>query len=128
MFLHLDKFTNSLSLQPNKIYLKNLKKAFLEVPAVAQQVNDLIFWPVWSLAQHSELRIRCCCSCSAGHSCGLDLIPDLGTSICHKYRQKRKKVHLCKNVYLIKKFKKRQNYISPTKKNILFTFIKYTWV
>ena len=51
---------------------------------------DVVQWDLWhfgstgiqvcSLAQHSQLRIQCCCSCILGHNCGLDLIPGPGTS------------------------------------------------
>ena len=36
-------------------------------------------FPLW----HSGLRTWLCCSCGLGRSCGLDSVPDLGTSICH---------------------------------------------
>ena len=61
------------------------------VPAVTQQVSAAA--KVWSLAQHRGLRICCCCTCSIGCRCGLDSIPDLGTSICHGYGQKHTHTH-----------------------------------
>ena len=39
----------------------------------------------------SGLRIQRCCSCGQGYSCGSCSTPGLGTSICWKYGQKRKK-------------------------------------
>ena len=45
---------------------------------------------IQSPAQPSGLRIRCCHSCGTGCRCGSDLIPGLGTSICHGCSQKWK--------------------------------------
>ena len=42
------------------------------------------------LVLHSGLNIQCC-HC---YSCGSDLIPDQGTSICHRYSQKKKEKRL----------------------------------
>ena len=46
---------------------------------------------VWSLAQHSGLRIWHCCSCSVGHSCSSDLIPGLGTPCAMGWPKKKEK-------------------------------------
>ena len=46
---------------------------------------------VRSLAQHSGLEIQLCSSCCRGHTCGLDLIPDLGTPHAAGQQQKEKK-------------------------------------
>ena len=63
---------------------------------MAQQVKDLAL----SLGQQGfnprawwrGLRIQCGCSCGLGMDrCSSDLIPGLGTSICHGYSQKKKK-------------------------------------
>ena len=43
-----------------------------------------------SLARYSGLSIQCCHSCDAGQSCGSDLTPGLGTSICHGCGEKKK--------------------------------------
>ena len=42
-------------------------------------------------AQHSGFRIRCCHSCSFGRSCGLDLIPGLGTPYATSSQTRKKK-------------------------------------
>ena len=67
-------------------------------PAVAQWVKNLpaVAWAVvktqvQSLALHSGLRIWCCHSYGVGHSCGFDSIPDLGTSISQKEKEKKRK-------------------------------------
>ena len=65
------------------------------VPAVVQWVKDTVL----SLLQHgfnpqpraNGLRILCCHSGSVGHNRGLNLIPGLGASICHRCSQKKKK-------------------------------------
>ena len=44
-------------------------------------------YPLWS----SGLRIQCGCSCGIDSSCSSDLILGPGTSIHHKYGQKKKK-------------------------------------
>ena len=54
--------------------------AVSEAPWVAA-----VSW-VQSLAGYSGLRIQCC------HSCGLDSVSDLGTSICYGAAKKKKKV------------------------------------
>ena len=46
---------------------------------------------VRSLAWCSGLRIQHCCSCGVSHSSGLHSFPGLGTSICRRCGQKRKK-------------------------------------
>ena len=51
---------------------------------------------VWSPAWLSVLKIQCCCSCSSGHNCGLELIPGPGTPYATgqpkmKKKQKKKK-------------------------------------
>ena len=55
---------------------------------VGEQVKSLsqevLLW-------HGGLRIQCCHSCALGCICGSDLIPGLGTSICHGCSQKEKK-------------------------------------
>ena len=43
---------------------------------------------IWSLAQHSELRI-----CGLGHNCGSDLIPGPGTPDATGVTKKRKEKH-----------------------------------
>ena len=59
--------------------------------------SGLMIWLVYlaatvqSLAQSSGLRILCCHSCGKGCSCGLDLIPCLGTSACCGCGRKRQK-------------------------------------
>ena len=46
---------------------------------------------VRSPAQHSGLRICCCCRCSVGCNCSLDLIPGLGNPYaCHRGAKKEK--------------------------------------
>ena len=50
-------------------------------PTVAAQVAVEV--RVRSLAQHSGLRIWCCCNCGVDDSCNSDSIPGLGISICH---------------------------------------------
>ena len=50
------------------------------------------------LLQHG-LRIRHCCSCGVGHSCGLDLIPGPGTCIHLGCSLKKKKY--IKHIFLI---------------------------
>ena len=47
------------------------------------------------LALLSGLSIQCCCGCSVGHRCGLDLTSSLGMSIhcrCGHWKKKKKKV------------------------------------
>ena len=46
---------------------------------------------VWSLAQHSRLRIQRCHSCGAGHNGSLDLIPGPGTPCAVGQPQEKKK-------------------------------------
>ena len=60
------------------------KKKWPGVPAVVEQDQQ-----VWSLAQHSGLGIRCCCS--LGHNCNSDLIRGLGTPNAIKRPKKEKK-------------------------------------
>ena len=72
------------------------------VPTVAQQVKDLVLslrWYGLSSWPGSGLRIQHCCSCGIGHSCTLDSVPDLGTSICHGcgWERKKKKSHIVLN-------------------------------
>ena len=45
----------------------------------------------WFLARHNALRICCYCSSCIGCSRGLESIPGLGTSLCCKCSQKKKK-------------------------------------
>ena len=52
---------------------------------------------VQSLAWHSRLRIQHCHSCGVGRSSSLDSVPGLGTSICYRGGQKRKKKKCKKN-------------------------------
>ena len=54
-----------------------------------------------SLAWHSGLRIWHSCAYGVGHSCGSDLIPGLGISICHGCGWKRKKKKNNKNLWQI---------------------------
>ena len=74
------------------------KKHLIGVPTVEQQnwqhrgsTGTQVEYP----ALHSGLRIRCCCSCSLGHNCGLDLIPGPGTPYGVRWPKKIKK-HLIK--------------------------------
>ena len=46
--------------------------------------------PIQSLAGHSGLGSSIATACGIGHSSGLDSVPGPGTSICHRYGQKRK--------------------------------------
>ena len=52
--------------------------------------------PVRSSAWPSKFRIQHHHSCGPSHSCGSDLTPSLGTSICYGYslRRKKKKIQL----------------------------------
>ena len=68
------------------------------VPVLVQWVKNLTAMPqvaaeaqVGSLAWCSELRILHCCSCGIGHSCGLNPIPGLGTSIWCGWSKKKEK-------------------------------------
>ena len=45
---------------------------------------------VWSLAQHSVLRIQHCCSCGTGCNYGSDLIPGSGTPYATGWPKKKK--------------------------------------
>ena len=70
-----------------------LKSAF-GVPSVAQWDPRSLGSTVVQaqpLAQHSGLRIQCCCSCGLGRNYGLDLIPSLGTPYAAG-QPKRKKI------------------------------------
>ena len=80
-----------------RIYLKKVRAG---VPTVAQWVKNLaaVAWvdaEVQSPACHSGLRIWCCHGCGIGHSCGLDSVPGLETSVCcgcsHKKKRKKEK-------------------------------------
>ena len=55
----------------------------------------LVLSPAW----HSGLRMLCYHSCDLGHNCSLDLIPDLGTSTCHRAAKKEKQKQ--KQIYAI---------------------------
>ena len=50
---------------------------------------------VWSLTQHSGLRILHCCSCGIGHKCSLDLIPGQKEK---KWKKKKKKSPLSQEI------------------------------
>ena len=71
---------------------KQKQKNLWGVPTVVHWVKNLtaaaqVTAEVWipSSARPSGLRIQRCYNCVIGCSCGLDLIPDLGTSICQGY-------------------------------------------
>ena len=50
----------------------------------SKEKTEFLLWP-------SGLRIWHCCGCGKGHSCGLDSIPGLGTSICHGSGRRRRR-------------------------------------
>ena len=68
-----------MSISMHRIYC--FKKQEFEVPTMAwllQQLRSRVQSLVWC----SRLRIWHCHSCSVGYSCGSDLIPGPGTSLC----------------------------------------------
>ena len=58
-------------------------------------------FPLWQ----GRLRIQPCCSCDLGHSCGLDSISSLGTSMCcgcsHKKEREGKKISRKTFIYFL---------------------------
>ena len=75
------------------------KKRQRGVPTVAKWVKDpqmlwlrsLRRWGFNPLAWHTGLRMWHCCSFGVGRSCGSDLIPGQGISICRWCDQNREK-------------------------------------
>ena len=77
----------------NIMYKPLCEKYFQGAPTVAQQFKSIVSVVAWiSLpAWHHVLRIQCYCSCGIRHTCSLDLIPGLGTSICQGCGQKKER-------------------------------------
>ena len=74
--------------------MASLKKLTYGISTVVQQDQRHLWSPrtqLQSPAQHSELRIWHCHSCSIGHNCGSDLIPGLGNPYAVGQSKKKKK-------------------------------------
>lgn len=54
---------------------------------------------VLPLAQHSRLKVQCCCSCGLGRDCGSDLIPGRGAPYSLE-QPKLKKENVCVYIYV----------------------------
>ena len=65
------------------------------VPAMVQQDQQRhlrsVGEQVWSPAQHSRLRVRCCYGCGIGHNFSLDLIPGPETPCATGWPEKEEK-------------------------------------
>ena len=69
-------------------YQNQIKPTKSGVPVAPQHLGS-IGTLVGSRAQHSGLRIQCCCSGSLGHDCSSDLIPDPGTPYARGWPKKK---------------------------------------
>lgn len=86
---------SDLYLLQYRVLTKTLGHLSLHPSEYGQQTNSIS--TTWELRRnleefllwYSRLRIRCCCSHGTGCCCGLDLIADLGTSICAKTTAKK---------------------------------------
>ena len=80
----------------NKLFPKVVlpfKNPTSRVPTVMQRDRRCLYsgrLQVHSPAQWGRWKIQCCWSCGVGCDCDLDLIPGLGTPICHRAAKKEK--------------------------------------
>ena len=79
---------------------------------------------VQSLASISELRIQCWCGSGVGLSCSYDLIPNPGTSICHRCGPKKKK-RKKKGIIVILRHNEIMNFFNAWRKTVQLYSILY---
>ena len=82
------RIIREMQLKTTMRYQNQIKPTKSGVPVAPQHLGS-IGTLVGSRAQHSGLRIQCCCSGSLGHDCSSDLIPDPGTPYARGWPKKK---------------------------------------